>query len=83
MKKHETSTDNPSIIIYVNKIGSRITFKIKTGYYLELWTSETMKLLGSTITWKQITVDKNDKNVPLLETTKAVLVHCNIVNNDY
>ena len=42
-----------------------------------------MKLLGSTITWKQITVDKNDKNVPLLETTKAALVHCNIVNNDY
>ena len=34
--------------IYVNKIGSRITFKIKTGYYLESLTPETMKLLGST-----------------------------------
>ena len=32
---------------YVNKIENRITFKIKTGYYLELLTSETMKLLGS------------------------------------
>ena len=42
-----------------------------------------MKLLGSTKTWTQITLDKNDEKVPLLETTKAVLVHCNIVSNDY
>ena len=35
------------IMTYVNKIENRITFKIKTGYYLELLTSETMKLLGS------------------------------------
>ena len=48
LKKHETVTDNPSIMIYVNKIENRIMFKIKTGYYLELLTSETMKLLGST-----------------------------------
>ena len=33
--KHETVTDNPSIMIYVNKIENRITFKIKLGYYLE------------------------------------------------
>ena len=39
---------NPSIKIYVNKIKNRITFKIKTGYYLELLTPKTMKLLGST-----------------------------------
>ena len=32
--------------INVNKIGKRITFKIKAGYYLELLTPETMKLLG-------------------------------------
>ena len=31
-----------------NKIGNRITFKIKTGYYLELLIPESMKLLGST-----------------------------------
>ena len=29
----------------INKIENRMTFKIKTGYYLELLTSETMKLL--------------------------------------
>ena len=48
LKNHGTVTDNPSIMIYVNKIENRITFKIKTGYYLEILTAETMKLLGST-----------------------------------
>ena len=40
-----------------------------------------MKLLG--ITKCKITKDKNGENVPHLEVTKVVLVHCNIVNNDY
>ena len=60
---------------------NRITFKIKNGHSLELLTSETMKLLGSTKI--KITKDKNGKNVPHLEITKVILVHCNIVNNDY
>ena len=42
---------------------------------------ETMKLLGSTE--DKITKDKNDENVPHLEIAELVLVHCNIVNNDY
>ena len=54
---------------------------MKTGYYLEVLTPETMKLLGNTKS--KITKDKNDKNVPHLENTEEVLVHCNIVNNDY
>ena len=49
-------------MICVNKIESRITFKIKTGHYLELLTSKTMKLLGSTKS--KITKDPNDENVP-------------------
>ena len=73
--------NNPSIRIYVNKIENRIKFKIKTGYYLELLTPETMKLLGSTKS--KITKDENSENVPHLEITEVVLVHCNIVNNDY
>ena len=81
LKKHGENIDNPSVRIYVNKSENRIKFKIKTGYYLELLTPETMKLLGSIE--NQITKDKNDENVPLLEITKVVLVHCNIVNNDY
>ena len=73
--------DKPSVKIYVNKIESRIKFKIKNGYSLELLTSETMKLLGSTE--NKITKDKNGENVPHLEITEVALVHCNIVNNDY
>ena len=48
LKKHSESVDNPSIRMYINRIENRITFKIKNGYYLELLTPETMKLLGST-----------------------------------
>ena len=40
-----------------------------------------MKLLGRTE--NKITKDKNGENVPHLEITEVVLVHCNIVNNDY
>ena len=40
-----------------------------------------MKLLGSTK--NKITKDKNGENVPHLEITEVVLIHCNIVNNDY
>ena len=78
LKKHSESVDNPSIRIYVNKIENRITFKIKSGYYLELLILETMKLLG--ITESKIT---KDENVPHLEIVELLLVHCNFVNNDY
>ena len=40
-----------------------------------------MKLLRSTNS--KITKDKNGKNVPHLEIVEVVLVHCNLVNNDY
>ena len=36
LRKHKEKTDNPSIIIYVNKIENIIKFRITTGYYLEL-----------------------------------------------
>ena len=81
LKKHGENVDNPSIKIYVNKIENRITFKIKSGYTLELLTKETMKLLGSTES--KITKNKNGENVPHLKITEVVLIHCNIVNNDY
>ena len=81
LKIHSESVDNPSIRIYVNKIENRITFKIKNGYYLEFLTPETMKLLGSTES--KITKDKNGENLSHLEIVEVVLVHCNLVNNDY
>ena len=40
-----------------------------------------MILLGSTE--DKITKDKNDENMPHLEITEVVLVHCDIVDNDY
>ena len=54
---------------------------IKTGYKLELLTPETMTLLGSTK--KDADSDKNSENVPKLESVEVVLVHCNLVKNDY
>ena len=48
-------------MIYVNEIKNRITFKIKTEYYLDLFTLETMKLLGSAKT--KITKNKNGENL--------------------
>ena len=75
------NTDKPSVQIYANKIKNRVTIKIKNGYSLELLTSETMKLLGSTE--NKITKDKNSENVLHLEIKEVLLVHCNIVNNDY
>ena len=78
---YSENVGNPSIRIYVNKIENRITFKIKDGYYLELLTPETMKLLGSTKS--KITKDKNGENVPHLEIVELVLVHCNLVNINY
>ena len=67
--------------IYVNEIENGVTFKIKNGYSLELLTTDTTKLLGSTES--KITKDKNSENPPNLEITEVFLVHCNIVNNDY
>ena len=81
LKKHGENKDKPSIKIYINKIENRITFQIKNGYSLELLTKETMKLLRSTE--NKVTKDKNGENVPHLEITEVVLVHCNMANNDY
>ena len=81
LKKHGEKIDNPSITINVNKTENRITFKVKTGYYLKLFKSGTMKLFGSTE--NEITKDKGGENVPHLEITELLLVYCNVVNNDY
>ena len=74
-------TGNPPIKIYVNKIENEITFRIKTGYYLELSKHEMMKLLASAES--KITKDGNGGKVPHLKTTEVILALCNIVNNDY
>ena len=40
-----------------------------------------MKLLETTKS--EITKDKNGENVPHLDIVELILVHCNLVNNDY
>ena len=67
--------------MYVNKKENTITFKIKTGYYHELFMNETRKLLGCN--YSKLKKDKAGENVPYLEITEVILVHCNIVSNDY
>ena len=83
LRKHETVTDTPSMRIQVNKIENIITFKIKAypAYYLKILTPETMKLLGNIKS--KITKDENGENFPHLEITEVVLIHFNVVNNDY
>ena len=81
IKKHETLANKSPIQIYVNRIQNRITYKINSGYYHDFLTPENMKLLGSTE--RRITKGKNSKNMSQLEIIGVVLVHCNIVNNQY
>ena len=69
IKNHGEKTVNPSIRIYINKIEHRITFKVKTGYYLELLTPEIMELLGSNKS--KMNKSENGKNVPHLEITEV------------
>ena len=46
-----------------------------------LLTKETIQLLGSTE--KVIAKDKDSENVPKSESVEVVLLHCNLVNNNY
>ena len=54
---------------------------MKIGYKLELLSPETMKLLESIK--KYVDQDKDGEDVPKLESVEVVLVHCNLVNNNY
>ena len=78
IKKYKTLIENSPIQIYPNKVKNRIVFKIKTGYKLELLTPETMKQKK-----KDVDKNKDGKNVPKLESVEVLLVHCNLVKNDY
>ena len=81
-KKHETITgENSPIKSYFNKIKNRIVFKIKTGSKLEFLIEETMKLLRSSK--KEIDNNKDSELVPRLEIVDVVLMHSNLVSNNY
>ena len=55
--------------------------ELQNGYSLELLISEAMKLPGSTE--NKISKNKKGENLPHLKITEVVIVHCNILSNDY
>ena len=55
--------------------------KIKDEYKLELQTPEKMKLFGSTK--KLIEKTKSWEIVPSLQVVNAVLIQCNLIENQY
>ena len=59
--------------MYINKIENRNMVKIKTGIYLKLLMTETMKLLGSSRS--KITKNENGENGLNLEITEVVLTN--------
>ena len=48
IKKHKALTNKPPIQKYVKRTQNRVSFKIKSGNYLELLTPTTMKIIGGT-----------------------------------
>ena len=76
LKKHEKLTTIP-IHVYIKGINIRLVFKIKVGYEIELQTSKTMKLFGSTK--KLIDKTKTGENVLSLEVGELVLVQSNLL----
>ena len=66
---------------YINRIKNRLLFKIRAGYKAELKTPETLKLFGSIK--RLIDKTKNGENVLSLGVVEVVLVHSNLVDNQY
>ena len=85
MKKDETLTANRSIKKYINKIENGITFKNKTGYYFELSTLETIKLLKKTENkiakdkkwWKCTSFTNYWISNWYIQIIELILVYCN------
>ena len=65
LKDHKEKTEHLSI-------ENTITFAIRTGYFLEILTPETLKLLGNTKS--KINKNENGKNVPNIEITELVIL---------
>ena len=81
IRKQETLKIIPPIHVYINRNNNRLVFKIKGGYKLELQTSETMKLFRNRK--KLAGKTKHEQKVPRIELVEVVLVHCNLVDNQY
>ena len=83
IKNHESivkSNEQSPILIYVNRILNRVSFRIKTGYKLELLSNKTMRLIGD---GPVIDTTKNGGNVPRLVIVRNILVFFCLVENVY
>ena len=83
IQKHESvikNNEESPILVYANEVKNKIAFKIETGYKLELLTKETQKLSGD---GPLIDKNENSENVPQLDQVEYVLLHCNLVQNNY
>ena len=69
-QKRKKLTDNPPKIRYLSKIENSIIFKTKRGYYLQLSTPQTMKLLGKAKSKE--TKNENSEKLSNLEIPKVV-----------
>ena len=83
IKKHETLTgdDKAPIQMLPNEGTNRIHFRIKQVYSIEFMSPEVMKFLGSAE--RKISENKDCENVPQVEITEFILVHCSLVNNEF
>ena len=54
---------------------------MKDGYKLELLTPVSHEIFGGTK--KLVDITKTRENIPSYEVIEVVLVHCNLVDNQY
>ena len=80
MNQQKKNNEESPILIYQNKVKNRIVFKVKNGYKLELLSKKTQRLLGD---GSLIDKNKSSRNIPQLDQEEYVLLHCNLVQNDY
>ena len=78
----QNKLDKEAIEIIPNRTINRINIKIKDNYALEVQSPKTRKFLGVTRT-RFTTGTSTGLNVPHVETVDNVLIHCNLVYNDY
>ena len=57
-----------------------MVFKVKKGYKLKSLSNETQKLLGH---GPLIDKNKHSNNFPQLDQVESILLHCNLVRNQY
>ena len=82
-KKIKERGDDPMEVfkLYHDRVRNRTAYVIKPDYYIKLPTKEIRDMLG--ISAEKIEGSNYGDLVPQIEPVTAVLVHCNIVDNDY